>query len=106
MEKAQQKKLVKIWVAEMLGGRWEKTKRQKMKKCKKTTGQRQIGGGGGVANLVLWWPTHEKPKLGHYFYLLHRILKSIGVLGGGGRGEGGHGLPTGTQNSTPCNAYL
>ena len=47
MEKAQQKKLVKIWVAEMLGGRWEKTKRQKMKKCKKYYGANTIWGGGG-----------------------------------------------------------
>lgn len=27
-----------------LRGKWEKTKKQKMKTCKKTTGQREVGG--------------------------------------------------------------
>ena len=75
----------------MLRGRWRKTTRQKMKTCKKKLcGKDKLG----EPNLVLWWPTHEKTKLGHQFYFLYRILKNIG-------GEGGNGPPTGTHSFTP-----
>ena len=50
----------KMWMVDMLKGRWEKNNGQK-----KNKGQRQVGGpeGGGM-NLVLEWPAHEKTKLG------------------------------------------
>lgn len=65
MGKTQLKKLVKIWVVDMLKERWRKTNGQKMKMHIKKLRSEDKLGEGGQANLVLGWPIHERTKLGH-----------------------------------------